>query len=354
MPQRDEVENMDDIWASFTEALRFKDDDQPNQPEQQHSGSLDTSECACTNTCNRTVDRTVDGFLICSGCGTAKDIQIDTGAEWRSFPSASGGGFDAKGKSSVIRCGEPASLLMPGTQLNTYIGKGGSARQQRIHQWYNVSAKERSLYQIFAEYQQIAATYGISTNTAMCATELYRQLQNEQESRNAGVKRCNVRQGLKAACLFYACKKMRNPRERKDIADMFESTTKIVTRGCNTFLDVMGDEFVKMEPLRAQDFLARFCRLLGISYPDELEITKIVQAASALDVLADSTPTSIASGCIYFYCVEHDRGITKLAIRDKCGSSQAIVSKIFNKLCLYRKMIIPNCPEVNEHVDVDV
>ena len=229
---------------------------------------------------------------------------------------------------------------MPGAQLNTYIGKGGSARQQRVHQWYNLSSKERSLHQIYTEFQQIASTFSINGNIVLLATDLYRKLQSEMENRNSGVKRCNVRQGLKAACLYYACKKMNSPRERRDLAEMLDTTTKIVTRGCNTFLDVMGDEFIQMPPSKPHDFLGRFCGLLGLSYRDELAIGKLVHAAVTLGVLAESTPTSIASGCIYFYSVEQGYGIKKVTIRDKCGSSQAIVAKIHTKLCENRQRLM--------------
>lgn len=329
-----EATDLEQLWAQFSTALDLEHTMSPIVPvEESLPASPSTNGCVCIGD-----DRDIlqDGFVVCSLCGVAKDVQIDTGAEWRNFTTLTSTGSS---DTTQIRCGDPANALMPGTQLNTYIGKGGNARQQRVHQWYNISSKERSLYQIFKEYEQIVSNHHIGRDLAFYATELYRKLQDEMESRNAGVKRCNVRQGLKAACLYYACKKLQSPRERKEIADMFDTTTKIVTRGCNTFLDVMGDEFVVMKPLGPLDFLGRFCRSLGIPYSEELRIGEIVSSVAQLDAFSDSTPTSIACGCIYYHASESNRKISKSDIKDKCGSSQAIITKIYNKLVAVKHLL---------------
>ncbi len=339
---------LDSIWEQFATALQLKKDDEGGEVPLASLNNTDDlmmvdEQCRCGDTDG--TDGTspghfINGFFTCTRCGVARDVQIDSGAEWRSAQHFSSGTARAPAKgNSMIRCGDPANVLMPGTQLNTYIGKGGSARQQRVHQWYNVSVKERNLHKIYTEFQQVASTTTICNDTVMCATELYRRLQDEMDNRNTGTKRCNVRQGLKAACLYYACKRLHTPHERKDIAAMFDCTSKIVTRGCNTFLDVMGDEFVYMDPVKPSDFATRFCNLLGISYPDELQIVKLLKAVAALDVMADNTPTSIAAGCIYFFSVEHNLGLNKVTIRDKCGTSPAIVTKVYSKLRNIRELL---------------
>ena len=305
----------------------------------QYTTKLELSSPECK--CRQEDAHYVDGFYICSQCGVAQDVHIDTGPEWRigsanGSTNVTGTGIQA----NTGRCGEVASPLMPGTQLNTYIGKGGSARQQRVHQWYNVSLKERNMYKIYNEFQQVAAAASMSNDIVVCAVDLYRKLEVELESRNAGIKRCNVRQGLKAACVYYACKRLHRPRERKDIALMFDSTSKVVTRGCNMFLDVMGDEFINMDPVKPCDFLGRFCQLLGITYPDEMQIVKVITAVETMEVMSDNTPTGIAAGCIFFYSVQHNIGLNKVAIRDKCGISQTIVSRVYVKLCANREHIL--------------
>lgn len=271
-----------------------------------------------------------DGFLVCSSCGLVKEAYIDTQAEWRCF-SSSNGSKDVSG----VRCGDTASNLMPGTQLNTFFG-GKDKRLQRVHQWNNVSPKERNIHQIYKEFEQIGQTHDLPKNVVMAATDLYNRLYTEMENKNCGVKRCNVRQGLKAACLYFACKQMDTPRERKEIAEMVGNTTKIVTKGCNSFLDIMGGDFVHMEPFKPQDFVTRFSLLIGLPYALQLKLKKMVEYVGNLDSLSDNTPTSVTSACIYFLSVYLNLGITKDDIHQKCGSSQVIITKTFNKIIPYK------------------
>jgi|SRR6478609_2392747 len=286
------------------------------------------SKSDCCSECGAVLDESniSDGFLVCGECGLVNDIHIDSNAEWRCFSNASG----AKDTSGV-RCGETASSLLPGTQLNTFIG-GKDKRLQRVHQWNNLTPKERNLHQIYKEFEQIGQTHTLSKNVISAATELYNRLYTEMENKNYGVKRCNVRQGLKAACLYFACKQMDTPRERKEIAEMVGNTTKIVTKGCNSFLDIMGGEFLHMEPFKPEDFVTRFSLSIGLPYPYQLKLQKIVHFVAELDSLADNTPTSVTAACIYFLSAHFDLGITKEDIHQKCGSSVVIITKTYSKI----------------------
>lgn len=281
----------------------------------------------CT-VCGATFDdqQISDGFLVCRECGLVQNVCIDSNAEWRCF-STSNGGKDVSG----VRCGDIASTLLPGTQLNTFIG-GKDKRLQRVHQWNNLTPKERNLHQIYKEFEQIGQTHDLARNVISAATDLYNKLYTEMENKNCGVKRCNVRQGLKAACLYFACKQMDTPRERKEIAAMVGNTTKIVTKGCNSFLDIMGEEFRHLEPFKPEDFVSRFSLLIGLSYPYQLKLLKLVRHVSTLEPLSDNTPTSVTSACIYFLSCHFDLSITKEDIHRKCGSSQIIINKTYNKI----------------------
>ncbi len=275
-----------------------------------------------------------DGFLVCTGCGLVKDVFIDSNAEWRCF-STSVGAKDVSG----VRCGEAASSLLPGTQLNTYIG-GKDKRLQRMHQWNNVSAKERNLHQIFKEFEQIGFSNNLSKSIVNTSFELYSKLYTEMENQNSGVKRCNVRQGLKAACIFFACKQLEVPRERKEIADMLHTTTKIVTKGCNSFMDIMGGDYVKMEPFKPNDFVTRFSQVLNIPYQHQLRLRAIVTYVSSLKELSDNTPPSVTSACVYFLSTHFKLDISKSDIHEKCGSSQIIITKTYNKIVPHKEDIL--------------
>jgi transcription initiation factor TFIIIB Brf1 subunit/transcription initiation factor TFIIB len=275
-----------------------------------------------------------DGYIVCQECGLVQDICLDQNAEWRCFAN------DAGGKNiSGVRCGDTASSLLPGTQLNTYIG-GKDKRLQRVHQWNNLTQKERNLHQIYKDYEQIGQSHDIPHCVIAAAAELYNKLYTEMEKQNCGVKRCNVRQGLKAACLYYACKQLDMPRERKEIAEMVGNNAKIVTKGCNSFLDIMGGEYVNLEPFTPEDFVTRFSLLMGLPYSFQVKLKNIVKYISQLESLSDNTPTSVTCACIYFISVEYKLGISKEDIHKKCGSSTNIIVKTYAKITPYRDELL--------------
>ena len=278
-------------------------------------------------------DAVSNGYLVCRECGLVKDVHIDFQAEWRCFNTSSGG-KDLSG----VRCGDPTSNLTPGAQLNTYIG-GKDKRLQRVHQWNNMSPQERKMHEIFKEFDQIGQSHSLSRPLVSAATDLYNKLYTEMENQNCGVKRCNVRQGLKAACLYFACKQMNTPREKKEIAIMVDTTTKIVTKGCNFFLDIMGEQYIHMEPFRPEDFVTRFSLLLGISYPSQLKLKKIVEYAADLSELTDVTPTCVTAACVYFLSHIYEMDFSKEDICDKCSVSQTILTKTYNVLLAHKDQI---------------
>lgn len=331
------MNDVDNMWAIFSDAKQQHDHElhQENQNIENFLKEQNGKVAICISCGEEVVDQHVsDGFLVCTNCGVVQDSFIDSSAEWRCFSNASGG-KDVSG----VRCGDVANSLLPGTQLNTYIG-GKDKRLQRVHQWTNLSSKERNLHQIYKEFEQIGMTNNLSKLIVSSAADLYSKLYTEMENKNCGVKRCNVRQGLKAACLYFACKQLSVPRERKEIADMLGNTTKIVTKGCNSFLDIMGGDYVKMDPFKPEDFVARFSQMLSIPYQYQHKLEAVVEYVASLDILADNTPTSVTSACIYFISIEYELGLTKDEIHEKCGSSQIIITKTYNKILPFREDIL--------------
>jgi transcription initiation factor TFIIIB Brf1 subunit/transcription initiation factor TFIIB len=159
------------------------------------------------------------------------------------------------------------------------------------------------------------------------------------EKKNYGIKRCNVRLGLKAACFYFAFKKTDFPREKKEIADLMGYDIKIVTKGCNAFLDIMGGEYVKMNPFHATDFIKRFSLVMNLSHEDQERLWKIVEFISQKTEFIDISPANITSGCIYFISLHSKLGINKKMIHQKCGTSQTVISKTFLNINNYKDEI---------------
>lgn len=340
------MDAVDDVWAVFSDAKLLRDKEELEELEQLEPDSFikaisfpdiskataDGDSClSCGEPFND--ERIYEGFLICTNCGRVKEAFIDTSAEWRCFNTSNG-----KDVSSV-RCGEAANSLLPGTQLNTYIG-GKDKRLQRVHQWSNLTRDEKNLHEIYKRFEQIGISNNLSKSIVYAASDLYSKLYTEMERQNLGVKRCNVRQGLIAACLFCACKQMNCAREKKEIAEMLGNTTKIATKGWNKFLDIMGDEYRRMPPLKPEDFVDRFAQYVDVPFQYHHRLTEVVRYISALDTFADNTPTSVTCACIYFISIEYDLKITKEDIHKHCKSSNIIITKTYQKILPFKEDLL--------------
>lgn len=276
----------------------------------------------------------INGDILCGNCGLAQDVFIDTTAEWRNYNN-NNNNTNGVGKE---RCGAVANDLLPNTQLNITIG-GTNKRLQKIHLWNILSSKDRHLQQVHEEFEEIGAMKQISKNTTYIACKIYNELYEQIEQKNFGIKRCNVRLGLKAACFYFAFKRTDYPREKKEIAEILNYDIKIVTKGCNTFLDIMGGDYIFMNPFHATDFIKRFSMSLNLSNEEQKKLWEIVTFISEKPEFVDISPANITSGCLYFMSFHNGLGITKKMIQNYCGTSQNVITKTFVNINNYKSDI---------------
>ena len=150
------------------------------------------------------------------------------------------------------------------------------------------------------------------------------------------ISRGNNIQGIKAACIYIACKKLNVPRSSKEIADMFSIDVKIMTKGCKLFMENMHLSRTKT-PYKVKastplDYIERFCSNLKIS--DELcTICKyVVSRTKNLEIIEDNTPASIAAGTIFLVCSVCNFKKTKKEVSKACKISEVTISKCYKKI----------------------
>lgn len=271
---------MDDLWAKFDD-LEIGDT----------AVEANVKECP---ECKEPIDKQSinNGYIVCDRCGGVLNAFIDTAAEWRTFSG------NSKGQDQA-RCSESKNPLLPDSfKMNTYIGDG-PRRLQRVHQWNNMSTRERMLHQMNKEFEEVTQSNGLPTVVYKSMCEYYYAVYNGLDERNYGVKKCNVREGLKAACVFYACKQHRVPREIKEIAKMLNMPRKVVTQGCNLFAEVMGDEFMKQAPFKPMDFAERYCAALGFSFQMTKIVKEMLEWLESRRLMHENTPPSVTAAVIY-------------------------------------------------------
>jgi transcription initiation factor TFIIIB Brf1 subunit/transcription initiation factor TFIIB len=268
----------------------------------------------CVN-CNSVLysDNIKEGFIVCFDCGMTNGNEISNKSEWRLFNSDG-----VKGLNN-IRCEFSNKPL--GSELETSQSS-----------WkFEKTSIERHLYTIKEEF----STFSISTQVKSVAFELYTTLYKKMVHEKT-IKRCTLRKGLEAACIYYSFRTLNIPMEKKEVAKICNTTMKIVTKGCNYFLDVMGDSFIKMESYKASDFVEKFCNKLQIHRDIQCVIKEMVTVSENDTQFIDNTPTSIVVFCIMYLVLEHNLDLFPHVIFKTCGVSKNIVEKNIHKLQLHK------------------
>lgn len=199
--------------------------------------------------CEECNDRTwctcCHGQYTCTECGMVVSTkQIDKNAEWRNFESSK----------DNSRCTEVNQMY---NGLGPTLANHKNKRMNTIEKWSQFTSSDRALYAMYEEMSQMCVKCGFENGISKVMCDLYFGLHQRIQER-PGVKKAHVREGIKAACLFFALRQIGRPYERKEISEMTGVSQKVLTRGYNLFMDMMGPQFQHMPPLTSVDFLERF------------------------------------------------------------------------------------------------
>ena len=96
---------------------------------------------------------------------------------------------------------------------------------RKLQQWISMPYKERSLYKVFIEITEICKQNNFPSIIINEAKSIYKIISNTKISRGSN------RIGIKAASVYFACKECNVPRSTKEIAEMFNISITIMTKG---------------------------------------------------------------------------------------------------------------------------
>jgi transcription initiation factor TFIIB len=283
-----------------------------------------------------------EGYRVCPSCGKVAEIYIDDKAEWRTHVDAHTGI-----KGGQARCGPAPGILFPKSSMSTTIAGPANSRLQRTHQWNSMTSSERSLHQTMKYYENLEAQYKLGGQVTATATEIFSALASMIDAYRSGTKRNNNKQSLQAACLYFACRRVGCPRNRREISTMTGVPLKFVTKGINMFVDIMDGDYVSDEPLRAQDFAARYCSALDLPFSLQKQLLALLGALDEMGLQFGVSPCSVCCGALYFLCQLTGRKVTREAIHETCGSSVAVMGKVHSVLA-------PLTDEFRRRLDIGV
>lgn len=312
--------NFDDLYKNL---------DNLNEPKQ-------VKEKCCDNSLNHICQ---NGMITCKVCNESIDNIIDS-PEWRFY-----GSEDSK-NSNPTRCGMPVNVLLPDSSIGTSINAKGNYNNKVVlyQKWNSMPYKERSKYKVFNDIQEKCEKNNLPPIIYNTANSLYSIISETKISRG------NNRKGIIAACVFNACKECGVPRSIKELAEIFEITPKILTKGCKNYTEIIRinkiniDRAQNTKSINLSDFIERFCFNLELSEKDTQNIVEISNICIDNDLIYDNTPPAMASGCIYLYIKKNGIKINKKLISETCKISEVTINKCYKKLdsCEVLQRIIHN------------
>lgn len=297
--------NFDELYKSLDEPLE--------KP-------LEKEDC-CSNPDNHFNN---DGKLICIVCNQFIS-NILTTPEWVNYSNE---------KTNPTRCGMPINILLPESSVGSTIGLGNNNKTmnqiRRYQQYTSMPYKERSKYKVFNYITDVCLKNNINNKIINEAHSLYSTVSKTKISRGKN------RDGIIAACVFYACKEVGCPRSTKEIAKIFDLNITIITKGCKKFTEILhltkGQRLMNSSCINPVDFVERFCNNFDFSESDLNNIKKICEKADNLKIISENTPPSFAAGCIYYYIKIKNLEYTKKQISEICNISEVTINKCYKKL----------------------
>ena len=268
-----------------------------------------------------------NGTVICKICNASIDNIIDS-PEWRYY-----GSEDSK-SSNPTRCGMPVNVLLPKSSVGTSINSKGNNYNKVVllQKWNSMPYKERSKYKVFSEISSKCTENNLPRIIINTAQSLYSVVSKTKISRG------NNRKGIIAACVFNACKECGVPRSVKELAEVFEISPKILTKGCKNYTEIIRlnrsniDRIQNTKSTTLTDFIERFCYNLGLPDDDIKNVIKMSSLCNKYNLTYDNTPPAMGTGCIYLYCKLKGIKISKKDIAAMCKISEVTINKCYKKL----------------------
>jgi transcription initiation factor TFIIIB Brf1 subunit/transcription initiation factor TFIIB len=260
-------------------------------------------------------------YPVCTTCGLVEDFYVSTEPEWTS-------GIDADGNvSDPSRCGGPVNtgFFSENWNMGTIISTRGKSyavkKMSRIHFHTSMNHRDRALFHAYAEIEKAGREkLGCSDVIIDTAKILYKEFTEKKLTRG------DVRAGVKANCLFLACKKFGYPRTTKEVADALNIDTKDVGRTSNILKDTLSEN----DPItitKPRDVVARIFNEFDIEdkTKERMKVIKFCDLIERKPELMGKTPSGIASAAIYIVM----RGkISKVEICKASGISLPTLNKI--------------------------
>lgn len=306
-PQTNEpTSNMDDIWQEYDSEKKGTTEPGSKEP--------------C---CDNPYISDLEGFAVCVGCGVVKTTGIlDDNQQFCEFGEA----YHTK-----------RNYFYPLSSGSTIMS--GNSKLSKIQNWNSMPYDEKVLFQISGIMKMKLRNY-VPSRVIEDSIANFKMLDNKKDPEGKKeIHRGRIRDGLIAACVYFACKSnniVKTPEEISLIMQVdtstFNSCTKIYTR-------IMDQQ---QEPVSSTDFIESYCNRINlpdISFKVQNTIKKICGAVDSLGFLDGCLPQNITAGCILFTATEMNLNVSRKLMLEKFSISSNTLTKINNAITAHKQHI---------------
>lgn len=268
-----------------------------------------------------------DGYVFCAACGTTKSKStLNCMIEF---------GQNNDGTRTHDRCGHAVNPLIPNAGMSTKIVSGRDDRIKQLQIWGSSNHKDQSklrmLSVVYAKCTKSNVSMAIMREIETLAVEVCDRMIDLES-----VYRGKLRQGLIAACFFFAFKKTGNARSCSEIATLLDSDIIVVIRGLKLYSDLFQHKKLVYKDQTADllEYLPRFCNRLHI--PNELEqlMGNLCDSIGTKELLRNHTVEAKIAACIYFVIngINLEAKVSRQEISAVCNVSEMTIAKCLKEL----------------------
>ena len=300
---------------SFDGMFEYMDSQLSTNKEPETPSYVDIDLCTNCNTHGNIFKST------CRNCGFTSNNNILDSAEWVGGVSETGVVHDP---SRVGMASNPlySSNWGKGTLVNVKRGQHKKySLMSKINLHSGMNHRDRALHKAYDDFDKAGKLHmGVSDAIVVRAKTYYKKITEESLTRGA------IRTGVKANCLFWACKDAGFPRSTQEIASAFGIDTKDISRTSDKVRDIIKP--AKNNITVPADMVPRIFNNINTSLSRETNIMKMKCIKKCNELLKCSklmgkTPIAVAAAVIM-----REMETSKQDIARAAGVSVATISKI--------------------------
>lgn len=263
-----------------------------------------------------------DGLYVCVSCGQTDWAFISDEPEWN---GGNGEGPD------MTRVGAPVNTDLysaewgSGTIMSTRGVSFANKRLARINFHTSMNHKDRSLHHAYDDLDRVGRiTLKLPESVMLQAKIMYKKFNEEKLTRGA------IRTGIKANCIFRACRDANVARTTQEIASAFGIPPRDISRTADMFRETIPE---RPGITRPSDLIARLFNDVTCVPPDERGRArqKVIQACRVHEMnvkLMGKTPKGVASAVMFVTLGQLGFPVDKEEIRRICDVSMPTLNKL--------------------------